>query len=41
MTPDVALIERAKALGLDPSGMQPDELERKVEALEGADTAEE
>ena len=41
MTPDVALVERAKALGLDPSGMQPDELERKVEALEGADTAEE
>jgi len=37
MTPDVALVERAKALGLDPSGMNPDDLARKVEALEQAE----
>ena len=34
MTPDVALVERARALGLDPSGMSPEDLQRKVEALE-------
>ena len=34
MTPDVVLVERAKALGLDPSGMNPDDLARKVDALE-------
>ncbi|MGB0489567.1 MAG: Sec-independent protein translocase subunit TatA/TatB [Candidatus Poseidoniaceae archaeon] len=37
MTPDVALVERAKALGLDPSGMSPEDLQRKVEALEQAE----
>jgi hypothetical protein len=37
MTPDVVLVERAKALGLDPSGMNPDDLARKVEALEQAE----
>jgi hypothetical protein len=34
MTPDVALVERAKALGLEPTGMNPDDLARKVKALE-------
>lgn len=37
MTPDVALVERAKALGLDPSGMSPEDLQRKVDALEQAE----
>ena len=37
MTPDVALVERARALGLDPSGMSPEDLQRKVEALEQAE----
>lgn len=37
MTPDVALVQRAKALGLDPTGMSPDDLQRKVEALEQAE----
>ena len=37
MTSDVALVERAKALGLDPSGMNPEDLQRKVDALEHAE----
>jgi len=37
VTPDVALVERAKALGLDPSGMEPADLQRKVDALEQAE----
>ena len=37
MTPDVALVARAKSLGLDPSGMSPEDLQRKVDALEQAE----
>jgi sec-independent protein translocase protein TatA len=33
-TPDQALIERAKAVGIDPTGMAVEEVERKVTALE-------
>ena len=33
-TPDQVLIERAKAVGIDPTGMNPDELKKKVAALE-------
>ena len=37
MTSDVALVQRAKALGLDPTGMTPEDLERKVRTLEEAE----
>ena len=37
MTRDVALVQRAKALGLDPTGMTPEDLERKVRTLEEAE----
>ena len=33
-TSDQVLMERAKAVGIDPSGMAVDELEKKVAALE-------
>jgi len=33
-TPDQVLMDRAKAVGLEPAGMPVDELEKKVEALE-------
>lgn len=33
-TPDQVLIERAKAVGIDPTGMPVDEVKKKVEALE-------
>jgi sec-independent protein translocase protein TatA len=33
-TPDQVLIERAKSLGLDPTGMPVEELQAKVAALE-------
>ncbi len=33
-TPDQVLMDRAKALGLNPAGMPVDELENKVKALE-------
>ena len=33
-TPDQALIERAKAVGIDPTGMAVEEVESKVAALE-------
>ena len=33
-TPDQVLMERAKAVGLEPAGMPIDELEKKVKALE-------
>ncbi len=39
-TPEQALIVRAKAVGLDPSGMSVEELEKKVVLLEGADSGE-
>ena len=40
-TPSQQLAERARAVGLDPAGMEVDELERKVSALESMDTSEE
>ena len=33
-TPDQILMDRAKAVGIDPEGMSVDELEKKVKALE-------
>ena len=33
-TPDQVLIDRAKAVGIDPAGMPIEELEKKVTALE-------
>ena len=33
-TPDQVLMDRAKAVGIDPAGMAVDELEKKVTALE-------
>ena len=33
-TPDQVLIDRAKAVGIDPAGMPVEELEKKVAALE-------
>ncbi len=33
-TPDQVLIDRAKAVGIDPAGMPIEELEKKVAALE-------
>ena len=33
-TPDQVLMDRAKAVGLEPAGMPIDELEKKVKALE-------
>ena len=40
-TPDQVLMDRAKALGLDPSGMPVDELEKKVNALESLESSAE
>lgn len=40
-TPDQVLMERAKAVGLEPAGMPVDELKKKVEALEALQTSEE
>ena len=40
-TPDQVLMERAKAVGLEPAGMPIDELKKKVEALEALQTSEE
>ena len=40
-TPSQQLAERARAVGLDPAGMEVDELERKVSALESMATSEE
>ena len=39
-TPEQALMVRAKAVGLDPSGMSVEELEKNVVLLEGADSDE-
>jgi sec-independent protein translocase protein TatA len=39
-TPEQALISRAKKVGLDPSGMSVEELEKKVVLLEDADSDE-
>ena len=38
-TPDQVLMNRAKAVGLDPTGMAVDELEKKVDALEALNGA--
>ncbi|DAC48041.1 MAG: twin-arginine translocase TatA/TatE family subunit [Verrucomicrobiales bacterium] len=40
-TPDQVLMDRAKAVGLEPAGMPVDELEKKVEALEALQSSEE
>ena len=40
-TPDQVLIERAKAVGLDPAGMTVEDLEKKVNALESLSTNDE
>ena len=40
-TPSQLLAERARSVGLDPAGMEVDELERKVAALESMDSSEE
>lgn len=40
-TPDQQLMERAKAVGLDPVGMDVDELQSKVNALEALKNPEE
>ena len=37
-TPDQVLIERAKAVGLDPAGMPVEELKEKIKALESLNT---
>ena len=37
-TPEQALAERARKVGLDPSGMTIEELEKKVNLLENADS---
>ena len=39
-TPEQVLMERAKAVGIDPAGMPVDELEQKVNALEALNTEE-
>ena len=39
-TPAQALAARAKAVGIDPAGMNPKELERKVAALENLSAEE-
>ena len=39
-TPEQVLMERAKAGGIDPTGMPVDELEAKVSALEALQTEE-
>ena len=39
-TPDQVLMERAKAVGIDPTGMNPDELKKKVAALEKIESEE-
>lgn len=40
-TPDQQLMERAKAVGLDPVGMSVTELETKVKALEALNNSQE
>ena len=40
-TPDQVLMDRAKAVGLEPAGMPVEELEKKVEALEALQSSEE
>jgi len=40
-TPDQQLMERAKSVGLDPVGMDVDELQAKVNALEALNNPEE
>ena len=40
-TPDQQLMERAKSVGLDPVGMDVDELQAKVKALEALNNPEE
>ena len=39
-TPDQVLMDRAKAVGLDPTGVDINELKQKVEALEGLNSDE-
>ncbi|MBL6743616.1 MAG: twin-arginine translocase TatA/TatE family subunit [Candidatus Poseidonia sp.] len=39
-TPDQVLMERAKAVGMNPAGMAIDELEKKVTALEALSSDE-
>ena len=39
-TPSQALAARAEAVGIDPTGMEPEELEKKVAALESLETEE-
>ncbi len=39
-TPSQALAARAEAVGIDPTGMDPKELEKKVTALESLETEE-
>ena len=39
-TPDQVLMDRAKAVGLDPTGMAVEELEKKVAALESLSAEE-
>jgi len=39
-TPDQVLMDRAKAVGLEPAGMPVEELEKKVEALEALQSRE-
>ena len=39
-TPEQVLMDRAKAVGLEPAGMPVDELEKKVAALEALDSDE-
>lgn len=40
-TPSQLLAKRARVVGLDPAGMEVDELERKVTALESMDSSAE
>ena len=39
-TPAQALAARAKAVGIDPTGMEPEELTKKVDALEKLNSEE-
>ena len=39
-TPDQVLMDRAKAVGIDPAGMEVAELEKKVAALEALNDEE-
>lgn len=39
-TPEQVLFERAKAVGIDPAGMDTEVLKKKVEALESLDSDE-